>query len=124
MLSAFNTVRDRFCDGARAMTNDKFDFYGEWLLKYAKLEEKQSALRTIFIPSVLDNKENIQLILRHQEKMIKIVEIAGAENKDFKDKIKSLLDGEYKDDKAFEEFAKTIGINKSFIDKLKDGIGV
>lgn len=124
MLSAFNTVRDRFCDGARAMTNDKFDFYGEWLLKYAKLEEKQSALRTIFIPSVLDNKENIQLILRHQEKMIRIVEIAGEENKDFKDKIKSLLDGEYKDDDVFEGFAKAIGINKSILDKLKDSIGI
>ena len=124
MLSAFNTVRDRFCDGACAMTNDKFSFYGEWLLKYAKLEEKPSALRTIFTPSVLDIKENIQLILRHQEKMIRIVEIAGEENKDFKDKIKSLLDGEYKDDDAFEGFAKAIGINKSILDKLKDSIGI
>lgn len=124
MLTAFNDVRDRFCSGTGTMTNEGFTFYGEWLLKYSKLEEKPSSLRTIFTSSILDNKDNVQLILRYQEKMIKIVEIAGAENKDFKDKIKSLLDGEYKDDKAFEEFAKTIGINKSFIDKLKDGIGV
>ena len=124
MLSAFNTVRDRFCDGACDMTNEKFGFYGGWLLKYAKLEEKPSALRTIFTPSALDIKENIQLILRHQEKMIRIVEVAGEENKDFKDKIKSLLDGVYKDDLAFEEFAKAIGLKKTFIDKLKDGIDV
>ena len=124
MLSAFNTVRDRFCDGACDMTNDKFDFYGEWLLKYAKLEEKPSALRTIFTPSVLDNKENIQLILRYQEKMIRIVEIAGEENKDFKDKIRFLFDGEYKDDEVFEGFAKAIGITKSIIDNLKDSIGI
>jgi len=124
MLTAFNDVRDRFCSGTCTMTNEIFNFYGEWLLKYSKLEEKTSSLRTIFTSSILDNKDNVQLILRYQEKMIKIVEIAGAENKDFKDKIKSLLDGEYKDDKALEEFAKAIGINKPFIDKLRDGIGV
>ena len=124
MLSAFNTVRDRFCDGACDMTNEKFSFYGGWLLKYAKLEEKPSALRTIFTPSALDIKENIQLILRHQEKMIRIVEVAGEENKDFKDKIKSLLDGVYKDDKTFESFAKKIGVDKSIINKLKDSVGI
>ena len=124
MLTAFNDVRDCFCGGTYIMTNDIFSFYGEWLLKYAKLEEKPSALRTIFKPAVLDNKENIQLILRYQEKMVKIVEMAGDENNDFKGKIKSLLDGEYKDDDAFEDFAKAIGINKSIIDKLKDSIGI
>lgn len=124
MLSAFNTVRDRFCDGACAMTTDKFDFYGEWLLKYAKLEDKSSALRTIFISSVLDKKENIQIVLKYQDKMIKIVEIAKEENKDFKDKIRFLLDRVYKDDTAFESFAKKIGVNKSIINKLKDSVVV
>jgi hypothetical protein len=92
------------------MTIDLFDYYGEYLLKYAKLEDKNSALRTIFPSSVLDKKENIQLILKYQEKMINIVKIAEDENKDFKDKIKSLLEGTYKDEQEFENFAKSIGI--------------
>jgi hypothetical protein len=124
MLTAFNNVRDCFCGGANIMTNDIFSFYGEWLLKYAKLEEKPSALRTIFTPAVLDNKENIYLILKYQEKMVKIVEMAGDENNDFKEKIKSLLDEEYKDDICFNYFAEAIGINKSIIEKLKDTIGI
>ena len=124
MLAAFNNVRDCFCGGTYIMTNDIFSFYGEWLLKYAKLEEKPSALRTIFTTAVLDNTENIQLILKYQEKMVKIVEVAGDENNDFKGKIKSLLDGEFKDDDSFEGFAKAIGINKSIIDRLKDSIGI
>ena len=124
MLAAFNNVRDCFCGGTYIMTNDIFSFYGEWLLKYAKLEEKPSALRTIFTTAVLDNTENIQLILKYQEKMVKIVEVAGDENNDFKGKIKSLLDGEFKDDDGFEGFAKAIGINKSIIDRLKDSIGI
>ena len=97
LLSAFNNVRDCFCDKGCNMTTDLFNCFGEYLLKYAKLEDKNSALRTIFPSLILDEKENIQLILMHQEKMINIVKIAGDENKDFKDKIKSLLDKEYKD---------------------------
>lgn len=110
LLSAFNNVRDCFCDKGCNMTIDLFNCFGEYLLKYAKLEDKNSALRTIFPSLVLDKKENIQLILKYQEKMINIVKIAGDENKDFKDKIKSLLDKEYKDDQEFKNFAKSIGI--------------
>lgn len=119
MLNTFNDVRDRFCDGAYSMNNDLFDLYGEWLLKYAKLEDKKTALRTIFTSSILDKKENINLLLSYQEKMIKIVEKAEEENKDFKDKIKSLLDGEYKENEEFKSFARKIGIEMD-IDKAKD----
>lgn len=92
------------------MTEDLFDCFGEWLLKFAKLEDKQSALRTIFPLSILDKKENIKVLLNYQEKMIKIIEKAEEENKDFKDKIKSLLDGEYKENEEFKSFANKIGV--------------
>ena len=105
------------------MTKELFDYYGEWLLKYSKLEENTSTLRTIFPSTVLDKKENVQLILRNKEKMVRIVEKAGDENEDFKAKIKFMLDSEYKDDKAFEGFANAIGITKSLFGKIKDGIG-
>lgn len=109
-IATFNNVRDRFCDKGVTMTEDLFDCFGEWLLKYAKLEDKQSALRTIFPLSILDKKENIKVLLNYQEKMIKIVEKAEEENKDFKDKIKSLLDGEYKENEEFKSFANKIGV--------------
>lgn len=110
LLSAFNNVRDCFCDKGCNMTIDLFNCFGEYLLKYAKLEDKNSALRTIFPSLVLDIADNISLILKYQDKMLKIVEKAGEESKDFKDKIKSLLDNEYKDDQELENFAKLIGI--------------
>lgn len=123
LLSAFNDVRDCFCGGGCEMTIDLFDFYGEWLLKYARLEDKAASLRTIFKPIVLDKAENIKLILKYQVKMKKIVEKAGEENKDFKDKVKSLLEGDYRDSDDFKKFAKTIGVELSLIDKAKGLFG-
>ena len=123
MLSAFNNVRDCLCSGSCSMTKDIFAFYGEWLLQYSKLEDKQSSLRTIFIPSVFDVNENVRLILGYKEKMKIIVEKAGDENKDFKDKVKSLLQSDYKNDKEFESFAKSIGVEKpKLLDSIKDAI--
>lgn len=110
LLSTFNNVRDCFCDKGCNMTIDLFNCFGEYLMKYAKLEDKNSALRTIFPSLVLDIADNISLILKYQDKMLKIVEKAGEESKDFKDKIKSLLDNEYKDNQELENFAKSIGI--------------
>lgn len=119
LLTAFNNVRDCFCDKGCDMTLDLFDYYGEWLLKYANLEEKASALRTIFKPS-LDTDENIQLILKNQEKMVKIVENAGEENNDFKDKIVYWLERDYKDSSEFKEFAEKIGVKSLILDNGKD----
>ena len=120
LLNAFNDVRDCFCDKGCEMTVDLFDYFGEWLLKYSRLEDKNSALRTIFKPSILDKENNIQLILKYQEKMTKIVEVAREENRDFKDKIKSLLEGDYKDSDAIKKFAKTIGVKISLIDDITE----
>lgn len=110
LLSAFNNVRDCFCDKGVEMTIELFDFYGEWLLQYSKLEDKKSALRKIFSSGVLDKIDNVLLILKYQDKMIKIVEKANEESRDFKDKIKSLLEGKYKDNEDFKIFANKIGI--------------
>jgi len=123
LLSAFNDVRDCFCGGSCTMTKELFDFYGEWLLKYSKLEENTSTLRTIFPSAVLDKNENVQLILKNKDKMVRIVEKAGDENKDFKDKIKSLLESNHKDSEDFKEFAKAIGVELSFVDKAKSFLG-
>lgn len=111
LLAAFNNVRDCFCDGQTSMTNDLFDFFGEWLLKYSKLEDKPSALRTIFISPLLEKPENISLLIKYQDKMIKIVDNAGEESEDFKEKIRSLLNVKYKDNDDFANFANAIGVS-------------
>lgn len=111
LLNAFNGVRDCFCDGQITITNDLFDFFGEWLLEYSKLEDKPSALRTIFISSVLEKPENISLLIKYQDKMIKIVDNAGEESEDFKEKIRSLLSVKYKDNDDFANFANAIGVS-------------
>lgn len=114
LVSTFKNIRDLFCNGNANMSNSLFELYGEDLLKYAKLEDKTESLRTIFIPSVLDKKDNVLLIMNNQEVMGRIVQNAGEESGDFKDKVQSLLDTEYKDDKAFESFAESLGIHLTF----------
>lgn len=109
MLNAFSDVRDSFCTEV-SITNDFFDFYAEWLFNYAKLEDRKDSLRRIFPTFILDKEENISLILNNQDKMFKIVEKAGEENKDFNDKIKSLLAGKYKDNEKLKVFANKIGV--------------
>lgn len=109
MLNAFSDVRDSFCTEV-SITNDFFDFYAEWLFNYAKLEDRKDSLRRIFPTFILDKEENISLILNNQDKMFKIVEKAGEENKDFNDKIKSLLAGKYKDNEELKVFANKIGV--------------
>lgn len=114
LVSTFKNIRDLFCSGKAYMSNDLFEFYGKDLLKYAQLDDKTESLRTIFIPSILDKKENVLLILNNQEVMVRIVQNAGDESGDFKDKVQSLLDAEYKDDKVFESFAESLGIHQTF----------
>ena len=63
------------------------------------------------------------MILKYQKKIAKIAENADDENNDFKDKIKSRLESDYKDNEDFKEFANAIGVELSFIDKAKGFIG-
>ena len=53
--------------------------------------------------------------------MINIVNIAGKENTDFKDKLESLLK-DHKNDDQLKEFASKIGIKLNFLDKIKDAL--
>lgn len=112
LLIAFNDVRDLFCSGQVTMAPDLFDFFGEWLLIYSKLEDKPEALRTIFIPSIMDNPINVKLMIHYSDTIEKIFKNAGEENKDFREKIESLLEKEYREDESFISFAKLFGVEK------------
>lgn len=110
LFGTFKTTRDLFCTGRAIMTNNLFDMLGEDLLQFAKLEEKVDSLRTIFIPSILDDAKNVKLLMMNRELMSKIVSNAGEDSGDFKDKLQSLIEDQYKDDESFIDFAKSIGV--------------
>ena len=113
LVSTFKNIRDLFCSGNAIMSDSLFKFIGKDLLQYAKIEEKQDALRTIFIPSILDDSTNVQLLIIHSELMNKVVSNAGEDSNDFKDKVQILIDGELKENKQFVAFAKSIGVIQS-----------
>jgi hypothetical protein len=112
----FKNIRDSFCRDSN-MTLPLFSFFGEWLFKYAVLEKKEEALRTIFTSAVMNDKSSLELILNNQSNMIQIINAAGDdESSEFKETIKSIL--ENNNDTRFIEFAKSIGIEK--IEKVEE----
>ena len=70
-------------------------------------------LRAIFLPSILDDSANVQLLIEHSELMKKVVSNAGEDSSDFKEKVQFLIDGEFKENKQFITFAKSIGVLQS-----------
>ena len=113
LISTYKNIRDLFCSGHATMSDSLFKLIGRDLLQYAKIEEKQDALRTIFIPSILDDSVNVQLLIAHSELMNMVVSNAGEDSSDFKEKVQSLIDGEHKENKQFIAFAKSIGVLQS-----------
>ncbi|MCM1236835.1 MAG: hypothetical protein NC489_42710 [Ruminococcus flavefaciens] len=109
LKAAFNDVRDVFCTGRGKMTLELFSFFGDWLFSYADLDRKEIA-RTFFTPQVLDNPDNIEFILSHQEKMIKIIEASVEEGIDFKNTFSDIVKRKYADNQEVIKFAESIGI--------------
>ena len=113
LISTYKTIRDLFCSGNAIMSDNLFKLTGKDLLEYSKMEEKQDVLRAIFLPSILDDSANVQLLIEHSELMKKVVSNAGEDSSDFKEKVQFLIDGEFKENKQFITFAKSIGVLQS-----------
>ncbi len=107
--ATFNNVRDSICRGNN-MSISLFEFFGDWLFKYADLENNEASLRTIFPHDVVKDNDCLQIIVQNQEKMPKIIDSAKDEALDFKSVIKDIL--ETNDSKEFVTFAKSIGVKK------------
>ena len=105
--ATFNTVRDTICR-ANCMTVPLFKFFGDWLFKYADMENNQASLRTIFITDVIRDNDCLQIILNNQEKMPAIINSANEEALDFKGIIKDKLFSDQSE--RFVSFAKSIGV--------------
>lgn len=109
LVAAFNGVSDVFTSGRTDMTMEKFSYFGVLLLENASLKNKE-VLRTIFKSDFLENRSFIHTIIQFKEQMKAIIERADEEAEDFKNKVQSMIDNQYKDDEAFVDFAKYIGI--------------
>lgn len=107
LKATFNTVRDSVCI-ANSMTIPLFKFIGDWLFKYADMENNQASLRTIFTADVIKDNECIEIILNHKEKMPFIINAAREEAQDFKESIKARLSNDQSLD--FVDFSKSIGV--------------
>jgi hypothetical protein len=105
--ATFNTVRDSICN-ANCMTIPLFKFLGDWLFKYADMEDNHSSLRTIFTSDVIRDNECLQIILHNQEKMPAIISSAKEEAQDFKEIIKDILSNDQSE--SMVAFAKSIGV--------------
>lgn len=112
LKTLFNDIRDVFCSGTANMTLPLFNFFGEWLFKYADFDSKKDALRTILPTNILDNEQVIEEILKNKKIVKAMVANSGEESKDFLDKIENLMNGKYLENKEFIDFAKMISLKK------------
>ena len=128
LKAAFNNVRDKFYNGV-TMTNELFSCYGELLLKYATLNDRNpSTLRTIFPNNLFDEDSNVKLLIQFKELFLSIYNKASDDEKsDFRNKIQNLIDGKYKDKsntpEGFEDLARSIGVSRTTIlEKVAENI--
>ena len=105
-ISFFKKIRDMYCSGNAIMTTELFELIGEGLMLHGKLEDKEESLRTIFIPSILDDANIVTLLLKHKELLSKIVaKTSSEEAQDFMDKLKALYPSYKKNKEMMELFS-------------------
>ena len=105
-VSFFKKLRDMYCSGKAIMTTELFELIGEGLMLYGKLEDKEESLRTIFIPSILDDANIVTLLLKHKELLSKVVaKTSSEEAQDFMDKLKALYPSYKKNEEMMELFS-------------------
>lgn len=105
-VSFFKKLRDMYCSGKAIMTTELFELIGEGLMLYGKLEDKEESLRTIFIPSILDDANLVTLLLKHKELLSKVVAKTSSEEvQDFMDKLKALYPSYKKNEEMMELFS-------------------
>ncbi|MBO7048629.1 MAG: hypothetical protein J6W62_06950 [Spirochaetia bacterium] len=109
LRTLFNDIRDLFCNGKHEMTEELFDFFGEWLFMYSDITAKKEALRRILPIKIMEKPCVISVIISYSDIVIKMIKNSEDEGQDFKEKISTMV--EYKsEDTRFIDFAKRLGI--------------
>lgn len=112
LKSLFNNIRDVFCNGRLVMNANLFNFWGKWLFDYSDLTKKEESIRTILPTSILDNDSVIETIIQYPSIIKQMISLNEEESQDFIEKVRSLLEGKYKENEDFIKFAYNIGITK------------
>ncbi len=85
--SIFKDVRDEFCKSGAKMSKGKFLFFADMLFKYGKLEDDVNSLRKIIPIALLNDAEINEIINKYSEIFIKLLNNAGEEAEEYKQKI-------------------------------------
>ena len=110
LKSLFNNIRDVFCNGRLVMNANLFNFWGKWLFDYSDLTKKEESIRTILPTNILDNDSVIETIIQYPSIIKQMISLNEEESQDFIEKVRSLLEGKYKENEDFIKFAYNIGI--------------
>lgn len=110
LKSLFNNIRDVFCNGRLVMNINLFNFWGKWLFDYSDLTKKEESIRTVLPTSILDNDSVIETIIQYPSIIKQMISLNEEESQDFIEKVRSLLEGKYKENEDFIKFAYNIGI--------------
>ena len=101
-------IRDIFISDVR-ITPEKFLFFSELLLSYGALEERSADVSRKLLAPVCEDEGCLQFILNNDQQFISILNDAGNDAGDFKDKVRQKLLGSQSDEKLIR-FAQAIGI--------------
>ena len=114
IISAFKDMRDCFLGSEATMTPALFRQYAEYLFIYGRMLDKSDSLRKIFIEQIWDDDDCMEIILRHQEEMLRIMEYAGEDAQNVKDKLSSLWETKYNKNASeeFELFMQKLGLKR------------
>ena len=114
IISAFKDMRDCFLGSEATMTPALFRQYAEYLFIYGRMSDKSDSLRKIFIEQIWDDDDCMEIILRHQEEMLRIMEYAGEDAQNVKDKLSSLWETKYNKNASeeFELFMQKLGLKR------------
>jgi len=115
LTNTFKNIRDEFINSRNINTN-LFSFFGNWLFKYATLEERASdVMRTIMIVSLLDNETCLMHIINNQARMKLLIETADSKSTaDFVDGLRDRFDND-----KIKQLSKELGIRKK---KVKEEV--
>lgn len=80
--NTFEDVREAFIKNNN-ITNDSFNFFGDWLFKHANLEV-DGTMRTIFKNDLLDDKYSIDILNKNIRKFKSLLNYSKDEAQDFK----------------------------------------
>ncbi|MDE0411521.1 MAG: hypothetical protein OXI37_04815, partial [Gammaproteobacteria bacterium] len=101
-------IRDIFISDVR-ITPEKFLFFSELLLSHGALGERSADVSRKLLAPVCEDEDCLQFILSNDQQFISILNDAGDDAGDFKDKVRQKLIESQPDEKLIR-FAQAIGI--------------